>query len=419
MQTMARHNVPMTPKPATAAESSQSLAALTDQCVMCGLCLPHCPTFRLIGIESRSPRGRIGLARQLVDGAVAVDFSAWGEALESCLQCRACELVCPAKVEYGQIIETARAELHRVQGPRRLLRWCSAALRWPALLARLMGLAGRLARLDAAMGTGLRGTGRWSRWLRYLQRARPAVKSNGVASSNSGLFLGCVARSFEADAHRAMLNVAQRIGGPLVGLTAAGCCGAFARHLGDQRSALRCEEHNKAAIVRLSLRQVVAMDSGCIAALRKGKPETVEVVEACRWLLDRKHLWQPLLGPAPMPRRRIGYFAPCTHRHAPAGASAVNALLVDLGGIDLVPVSPALGCCGAAGPHLLAHPDQADALAKPLVEHIVSLELDTLLTTNVGCAMHLDERLRARGIALKVEHPVQIVLQRLASESKE
>lgn len=413
MQTMARHNAPMTPTPATAAESSLSLAALTDQCVMCGLCLPHCPTFRLGGIESRSPRGRIALARQLADGAVAVDFSAWGEALETCLQCRACESVCPAKVEYGQIIETARAQLHRVQGPGLLLRWCSAAVQRPALLARTMGMAGRLARRL--------GTGRGSRWLRYLQRARAAVKSSGktsaVANAESGLFLGCVARSFEADAHRAMLSVARRIGAPLVPLTAAGCCGAFARHLGDRRSALRCEQHNRATIAALSLRQVVAMDSACITALRAGTPESVAVVEACRWLLDRKHLWQPLLASVPVRRRRIGYFAPCTHRHMPPSVSAVNALLADLGGMDLVPVSAALGCCGAAGPHLLAHPDQADALAESLVEHIVSLELDTLLTTNVGCAMHLEERLKARGISLELQHPVQIVLQRLATES--
>lgn len=388
--------------------------ARADECVMCGLCLPHCPTFRLGGVETRSPRGRIALAKSLRPGAAA-DASVRA-ALETCLQCRACESVCPAQVRYGEIIEGARALLasgdaasaggpaapgtESAPGKPWGARLARIAAHHPAASARALGVLGGLARALPRLTLRL---GRRARWL--LRARRPLAVASSAGADAAVLFTGCVARSFEADAQRALLDIAAVCGLPLAPAAAAGCCGALARHLGDLATAQAQARAQGGALG--GAREVVALDSGCIGALRASG---LEVVEACRWLLAHRQVWLPRLR-----RReaRIGVFVPCTHRHGLRDPGAAGELLALLPGVETVPIGPGFGCCGAAGPHLLAHPQQADALAAPLVDAIAAARLDALVTTNVGCNLHLFERLRLRGINLPVTHPVACLAQRL------
>lgn len=373
--------------------------ARADECVMCGLCLPHCPTFRLSGLETRSPRGRIALAKVLEPG-VAMDASV-REALESCLQCRACEAVCPASVRYGEIVEGARAVL----GPGQAV-IATLATRHPRLVASGLGVIGRLAR---RLPMATRHLGRRARWL--LRADLPLSGDEGDARAGTLLFTGCVARSLEADAQRALLRIAAALGIPLGVATEAGCCGAQARHVGDLACAQRLAAHNARAWTQHEAREIVALDSGCVMALRTSANNGARIVEACRWLLDREDAWGPKL------RRidaRIGLWLPCTHRNQLRDARAATELLKALPGVEVVPVDAGHGCCGAAGPQLLAHPAQADALVAPLVEAIAALRVDALATTNVGCAMHLAERLLLRSVKLPVIHPLACLAQRLS-----
>jgi glycolate oxidase iron-sulfur subunit len=160
---------------------------------------------------------------------------------------------------------------------------------------------------------------------------------------------------------------------------------------------------------------VVALDSGCIDALRRAAAGSVRITEGCRWLLDRQSFWSGRLHALPA---RIGLFAPCSHRHAVGDADAARRVLGLLPGVEVIAISTGLGCCGAAGPHLLAHPGQADALAQPIVDVIAGMNLGAIATTNVGCALHLQERLFLRGITLPVRHPVAFLAQRLEPEHR-
>lgn len=378
-----------------------ALAARADECVMCGLCLPHCPTFRLSGLETRSPRGRIALAKTLAADATA-DASV-ADALETCLQCRACESVCPARVRYGEIIEGARALLRGASGPGLAQR----AAAHPAAAASALALLGRVARTWPALTHRL---GRRARWL--LRAGRP-VRSQVPGNATAALFTGCLARGFEAAAQQALLDVCAGIGIDLAVLADAGCCGAIARHLGDPEGAAGMGERNRAAWQRAQVREVVALDSGCIESLRRSAGE-VRIREACRWLLAHRDSWAPRLRTLPA---RIGLYAPCTHRHVLRDAHAARELLAALPGVEVVPVDAGYGCCGAAGPHLLAHPQQADALARPIIEQIAALKLDGLVTTNVGCSLHIEEQLRLRGVNLSLEHPVACLARRLLPAS--
>lgn len=377
------------------------LAARADECVMCGLCLPHCPTFRLSGLETRSPRGRIALAKALAaDGTAEASVA---DALEACLQCRACEAACPAQVRYGEIIEGARALLRGPGGATLAERAASH----PAATGATLSWLGRVARTWPAL------THRLGRRARWLLRASKPLLPTAPGHTATALFTGCLSRSFEAGAQQAMLAVGAGIGIDLAVLRNAGCCGAISRHLGDPAGAARMADRNHAAWRQAQVREVVALDSGCIESLRRGAGD-VRIAEACRWLLARRDSWAPRLRTLPA---RIGLYTPCTHRHVLRDAAAARELLAVLPGVEVVPIDAGYGCCGAAGPHLLAHPQQADALALPIVEQIAALRLDALSTTNVGCSLHLGERLALRGVNLSFQHPVACLAQRLLPAS--
>jgi glycolate oxidase iron-sulfur subunit len=392
-------------EPGQVPSSDTRLQALADECVMCGLCLPHCPTFRLSGLEAHSPRGRIALARTLTPGRAA-DESVRA-ALESCLQCRACESVCPAQVRYGEIIEGARAVLRQTGPPAAKL--TELAARRPRIAATMLSLAGRVARVWP-MAT--RHLGRRARW---LLRAGRAVEAQPRGRATVVLFSGCVARAFDSQAQHALLRVARTMAVDLRPLQGQGCCGAMARHVGatvdaDTQAARLRQQWEDAGT-----REVVALDSGCIHALRRAAGDRVRIVEGCRWLLDRRSEWLRELRPIPA---RVGWFAPCSHRNVVGDAAAAGELLALLPGVEVIPVATGLGCCGAAGPHLLAHPRQADALARPIVDAIAALQLDAVATSNVGCALHLQERLTLRSVTLSVRHPVAFLVDRLPNQTR-
>lgn len=381
---------------------ARRLAALADECVMCGLCLPHCPTFRLSGLESRSPRGRIALASGLARGSGADTDASVRDALESCLQCRACESICPAQVRYGEIIESARALLHQQVAARKspMERYADH----PRLTAMAMAIAGRVARVWPTL------TRRLGRRARWLLRAGTAIAAVPPTARATILFTGCLSRAFDSEAQHAMLRVARTCGTDLRPNPDQTCCGAIARHVGSRADADELNDRSRANWTANGTCEVVALDSGCIDALRRASTGALQVTEGCRWLLDRRDDWTSGLRSLPM---RVGLFAPCSHRNVVGDATAAAQLLQLLPGIEVVPISPGFGCCGAAGPHLLAHPSQADALAEPITAAIAGLNLDAVATTNIGCALHLGERLALRGITLPVRHPVAFLTDRL------
>jgi glycolate oxidase iron-sulfur subunit len=381
------------------------LRALADECVMCGLCLPHCPTFRLRGLEQFSPRGRIALAREL-DSAAARDGST-RDSLESCLQCRACEDVCPAQVRYGEIIESARTRIRQANATP--VTTGERAARHPAISAAVLATAGRIAR---AFPRATMHLGRRARW---LLRAGPAVANRPQARASIVLFSGCLARSFDSEAQHALLGVARAAGLDLRPLPAQGCCGAIARHVGAAADADALGNHNRAQWRAAGTHEIVALDSGCIDVLRRAAADSLCVTEGCRWLLGQQAHWSGRLHSLPA---RIGLFAPCSHRHVVGDADAAHRLLSLLPAIEIIPITTGFGCCGAAGPHLLAHPDQADALAQPIVDAIAGMDISAIATTNVGCALHLQERLVLRGITLPVRHPVAFLADRMPPDSR-
>src|SRR5499425_3691049 len=257
-----------------------------DRCVHCGLCLAYCPTFSELGTEMDSPRGRIFLIKSLAEGRVPLTDSVT-EHLSLCLDCRACETVCPAGVPYGRLIEAAKAEIERDRPGalgRRLFRWLNFGL----LLGhpQLLGLAAAGARLYQA--SGLQRLVRKSGLVRLLpgtlpaweallppvparseRMAPPAVTAaEGARRARVAMLTGCVQFVIFAAHNRATARVLARNGFEVVVPEGQGCCGALNAHGGDHARALAMARRTIDAFEAARAEAVIVNTSGCGAHMK-------------------------------------------------------------------------------------------------------------------------------------------------------
>lgn len=418
------------PHPEQHLEQHSDLLRLADQCVKCGFCLPHCPTFQLRRDEAESPRGRISLIQGLLSNNI-VGGARLDAHLGSCLLCRACEPACPSLVEYGRLMDGARAVrvarlapwrrglrrglLGLISDPRsaRPLAWLAGLyrrLRLPRVAAAL-GLLRRprLAVMDA-LARQLRPPPRRIELLARAEPLDPCAADEPVSSASDppiGFFLGCVARSLQPDAITAALSVLQRLGVAVDVPEGQACCGAMYRHNGFPASSERLLARNKAVFGDGA---VVGLASACVAEL---KP-VLAAVELCRFLVDAT--WPAHVRLEPLTETVVVH-EPCSHRNQLRDARSVYDLLARIPCLRVEPMAGNAFCCGAAGTYLLEQPETARALAADKVRDLLSRPPERLprwlVTTNTGCAAHLAARLRAAGLDIEVVHPVQLIARQL------
>ena len=314
-----------------------------DTCVACGMCLPVCPTYIDTREESESARGRISLIRALAEDRLAPTTELVGH-LDRCLQCQACEAICPAGVRYGELIDgahellqlTAKSDVGSadrvawfVRSPRRLrlLGWFLAAYRGSGLrwLARHSGLIQAL---------GLRQTERFSDagHLRYgWRKTYPAV---GTQRGRVALFTGCIANLADRDNLGAAIQLLQRLGYRVEVPANQGCCGALDLHAGrhDQYAAARAR--NSAAFAALDVDAVVYVASGCGAVLRqyhadaasgRGEPKPVRFVDINRFIVDQTDAHA--FSPSSTDDEKVFLHIPCSMKNATREQDAPKRLL--------------------------------------------------------------------------------------------
>lgn len=384
--------------------SFAQLIADAERCVKCALCLPHCPTYGLTHDEGDSPRGRIALIHSLAEGSLKTSASARAH-LEGCLDCRACEAVCPAGVPYGRLIDNARAELPIRGRESRASRWLRIAVHFPRLLAMLLRLARPFARVPLPIpGRGL-----------FAQAARSRLRlDHGPGDGEPvALFLGCIARALDADTLSAAASLLARAGHRVETPSAQGCCGALARHAGEREAAAAQARHNARAFAGDA--PIACSASGCTAHLVEYGSLLADggrfarrvhaVSELLADALDAGRL-HPREGLAPV---RVALHVPCTQRNV-LRSDASRRCLETLPGVEIIPL-PA-GCCGAAGSHCLDRPGTAARLRAPYIAAVRGKRADVVVTTNVGCRLHLAEGLET---GPEVVHLARFLEPRLAA----
>lgn len=368
------------------------LLALADQCVQCGLCLPHCPTYQLDRTEAESPRGRIAYVRAMASGQLAPG-PVGDTHLDHCLGCRRCEAACPAGVRYGELLEGARAAQALRRPPPARIRAVLALLARPRLLAfltRLQPLARLLPR-------------RWQADLPPAPRPEPAGPPARVSGDapTVAVFVGCIARSHEADARAALARLLAEAGVACVQPQGQGCCGAAAAHAGDAGGAAGLALANRRAFQGHD--RVLCLASGCHDALARSLGGVARVEDPLV-LLDQAG-GTLRFRPA---NRRVALHLPCTQRSVVRSQDALRRLLARVPGLDLVEL-PDTGCCGAAGLHQLTEPARAAAFRAPLLQAFADSGASELLSANIGCRLHL-----AAGTTMNVRHPLLFLAEHLA-----
>ena len=405
--------------------------------MLCGLCLPHCPTYLKTRDEGESPRGRIALMHALAGGELQLS-ARLEQHLDHCLACRACEAVCPSGVPYGELIDATRAEIKR-RRPRP----------WPQRLARCIALDGLIARkpvlraagnlLRAYQRVGLQRLARRSGVLRRLglermdallpalpprPRWRDYYPPRGELRGRVALFTGCVAELLDAPALHAAISVLTRLGLGVHVPSDQVCCGALHLHNGAPDQARRLAARNLAAFGSLDADAVVSVASGCGAQLREYDrlmhgcaPEPDAVARFSLSVQDISQFlaglaWPPEIELEPLPVR-VAVHDPCSLTHVMRRPRDPYALLGRIPGIELTPLPDNARCCGAAGSYLLTQPGMAQALLEDKIAHLRALAPAVLVTSNISCALHLAAGIRQAGLAIEVLHPVVLLERQL------
>jgi glycolate oxidase iron-sulfur subunit len=366
-------------------------------CVSCGLCLPHCPTFRVTGEEALSPRGRISAMRSVhVDGAPVTDE--FVHFMETCVQCRGCEPACPSGVQFGHLMEGTRETL---AAQHRMTPW------WQRLGFRVLGhhriLLGGSTVLALAQRAHL--VPRWVGISRLpLRRGAPPV----ATGHDVWLFTGCVMDAWLRPTHRSTAAVLDRIGVTFSLPTADGaCCGALHTHAGlvDEARALA----SKVIRSMPGDAPIVVNSAGCGAALKdyghllgtQGAREfSNRVVDVHEFVAERVHLLRPT--------RRLGAIVvqdPCHLRHVQRTHASVRTVLAAVG--QVVELDDDGLCCGAGGAYSAMEPELAAQIRERKLASIARAGGGLVASANPGCAMHL----AAAGVI--VRHPMDIVAEAL------
>jgi glycolate oxidase iron-sulfur subunit len=401
------------------------------KCVACGLCLPHCPTYKLLHDEAESPRGRLSLMLALAQGDLAL--SARMEThLAHCLACRACERVCPSYVPYGQILDAGRALIEQSRGadaPSRsravagLMRLIKKPERINALgkLLRLYQRSGLQRILRAARVPGWFGLGDLEANLPALSPQKPLARSYPARGESRGrvmFFTGCLARITDRQTLDAAIRLLNRIGYE-VRVPEQGCCGALHLHSGQSRGATGLMRQTVRAFAGAT-DTILSTASGCTATLCEyGKylPGERAAEEFSRRVMDINQFLASLPWPSNVSFRplakRIAVHSPCTLSNVLHQDDKPFSLLKRIPGAEVIPLPDNAVCCGAAGTYHLTEPRIARELRAPKIEHLKQLAPDILVTSNPGCAMFLAAGMREAGLRMEVIHPVVLLEKQL------
>ncbi len=372
-------------------------------CVECGLCLPHCPTFRLTGDETASPRGRLNAMAAVAAGVLPLD-AAVADIFDFCLQCRACEAACPSLVPFGRAMEGARAEVAAALPRSRMRR--RIARSWIAR-RRLVGVA----TFGAALGQRL-GAGRWMpgalgrglRGMRRLPMRRRSLVGTiheplSAARGTIGLLAGCVMDPWFGEVQRSLIAVLAHAGFRVVVPRGQTCCGALATHEGEAGAAEAMSVVNRAAFAGCDL--VVVSAAGCSAHL-VGHPMGVPVEDAV--VTVARLIDEGLLPRVADSGRGVAVQDPCHHRHAQRIVSAPRTI-VTAAGYEPIDLDPQAMCCGAAGLYSVAHPETAALLGAAKATEAMSRGVSVVASANPGCEIQLRAHLDG---SIRVAHPVEL-----------
>jgi glycolate dehydrogenase iron-sulfur subunit len=413
---------------------------ILQRCIQCGLCLPTCPTYVETLAEPSSPRGRIALISAVAEGRLAVTDPGFIQQMYECLDCRACEAACPSGVVYGQLIETARAQVERAR-PRSLRQRGVRGAVFGGLFADARRLRAAASVLRFYQRSGLRAGVRRTRLLERfglaeLERLAPEMPASFIVPAGEvftpqtsvpprgrvALLAGCVMSTAFAQTDRATIRVLNANGYEVVVPAAQQCCGALDVHAGELEHGRALARRNIAAFESSGAELIVANAAGCGASLKEYgrllEDDADWAARACAFsarvrdvtellgALQRRGQLNARLSPIPL---RVTYQEPCHLAHAQRVTREPRALLRAIPRLKLIEMEDSALCCGSAGVYNLTQPQMAGALGDRKARAILATGAQAVVTGNPGCAIQVRAALDRADAVLPVLHIVDLL----------
>ncbi|MDO8437500.1 MAG: glycolate oxidase subunit GlcF [Nitrosomonadaceae bacterium] len=404
----------------------QEAEAILRACVHCGFCLSTCPTYQLLGDELDSPRGRIYLIKQVLEGQPVTQKTQLH--LDRCLTCRACETVCPSGVRYGRLVDIGRGIVEKQVGR--------------SMGASVMRYALRRTLPNSGVFASLLKLGRLVRPLlpgKLKLSVPPAALTAGTwpAARHTRTMLvldGCVQPVLAPNINSAAARVLDKLGISLVKAENAGCCGAVSYHLNAQQEGLDHMRRNVDAWwpyvenkagngARHGVEAIVMTASGCGVTVKEYgyllRYDPVYAEKAARiseLTRDISEILATEMGKGTSlfsnstlntKKSKLSFHSPCTLQHGMQVRDVVEKILVTAG-FELTAVPDAHLCCGSAGTYSILQPELSQQLLKNKLTALESDNPSQIVTANIGCLMHLQS-----GTLLPVKHWIEVLNERV------
>ena len=403
--------------------------SIYNTCIRCGLCLPTCPTYLETMTETSSPRGRISLIKAVDEGRIDLLSPGFTAQMSECLDCRACEAVCPSGVHYGQLIETARAQIQTAIAPEYNLK--TRFIRWFALrqLFSNMGLlraAASIVRFAQRTGlqslAGLFGLGAQAKLAPRIASSYFVPRDQRFDAQNpqgtAFLHAGCIMHVAFPNVHEATVRMLKRARLSVVVPSSQGCCGAIAVHAGEIDLGRALAKRNIEAFERSGADVYVVNAAGCGSTMKEyGElfADDPAWAERAKRFSSRVRDVVEVLDAVELDSHigrldaTVTYQEPCHLAHAQRVSAAPRRLLAQIPGLRLIEMNESSVCCGSAGIYNLTEPEMAERLQSRKVENIRNTSATIVATANPGCAMQVAAGLRASGVHAQVKHIVEIL----------
>lgn len=407
------------------------------RCTHCGMCLHQCPTYRVLGIEAESPRGRLYQMRGVHEGRGEVTFD-FAQHMYVCLACRACETACPATVRFGSLVEAARAQVEAVNAAQRP--------GWQKALRRLifqellphpnrLKLVGRLTQLYQRLGAQslVRRSGLLKKLpgeldkreellptfpSRFFSANDQVYPAYGEKRARVALFNGCIMPLAYGPTQEATVRVLQHNGVEVVVPSAQICCGALAIHAGERDQGKAQARRNIAAFDALKVDAIIINAAGCGVALK----EYGELLANDPILAERAHQFSHkvqdiseflsalgLRQPKGALNKRVTYQDPCHLAHGQDIRSQPRELLRAIPGLELVEMRDSDRCCGSAGIYNITNPELSSKVLAEKMGNVRATGAELIVSANPGCILQLQAGCKRNNYSAEVVHVVDLL----------
>ncbi|HEY4672591.1 MAG TPA: heterodisulfide reductase-related iron-sulfur binding cluster [Nitrososphaerales archaeon] len=402
--------------------SAEAYAEL-QECVHCGFCLPNCPTYRLLGIEADSPRGRIRLMKAYADGEIGIT-EGLVEHLSLCLVCRNCETVCPSGVEFGLAMDATRQEIERNTKrsiSERIARWLLLSFTFSSL-ARVR-LALKLSKLPGAnyamkklgLANFIKPMQSLPNQGKYLDRKKKAYRAEGNSRYKVAMLAGCIMSTALAEIDRATIRVLNKNGCDVILPTQQVCCGALHQHEGALDRTLELAKKNIKAFSKYDFDALVVNSAGCGATMKEyGKllAKDPNWSEQAQEFSGKVRDLSEFLAEIPINdelgevKITVTYQDPCHLAHGQRIKQQPRKILQMIPGLKLVEMKIPDQCCGAAGIYSMIHPDVAERILDTRMLEITETGASAIVASNPPCYIQYST---AKNKSMKVYHIAELL----------